>query len=59
MRKLILTLTLGWLIAANSGCAIPGYAGDPNRRCEEAIYTSENLSPLAGRVGAVLAARSA
>ncbi len=43
MRNLILTLTLGWLVSATSGCALPAYSGDPNRRAQEAIYTSENL----------------
>jgi len=43
MRKLILTLALGWLVSATSGCAIDGYSGDPTRRAQEAIYTSENL----------------
>jgi hypothetical protein len=46
MRKLILTLTLGWLISATSGCVIPAYTGDPNRRAQELIYTSENLRLL-------------
>jgi hypothetical protein len=46
MRKLILTLTLGWLVAVTSGCALPAYSGDPNRRAQEAIYTSENLRLL-------------
>ena len=43
MRKLILTLTLGWLVSLTSGCALPAYSGDPSRRAQEEIYTSENL----------------
>jgi len=43
VRKFILTLTLAWLVSATSGCAIPGYSGDPSRRAQEEIYTSENL----------------
>ncbi len=46
MRKLILTLALGWLVSATSGCVIDGYSGDPTRRAQEAIYTSENLRLL-------------
>jgi hypothetical protein len=46
MRKLILTLTLGWLVSATSGCSIPAYSGDPTRRAQEAVYTSENLRLL-------------
>ena len=43
MRKMLLTLTLGCLVCATSGCVIPGYSGDPVRRAQESIYTSENL----------------
>jgi hypothetical protein len=46
MRKILLTLTLGWLLSTSSGCIIPGYSGDPARRTQEAIYTSENLRLL-------------
>jgi hypothetical protein len=46
MRKMILTLTLGWLVSATSGCMLPAYSGDPTRRAQEAIYTSENLRLL-------------
>jgi len=46
MRKFLLTLTLGWLVSTTSGCIIPGYTGDPQRRALEAIYTSENLRLL-------------
>lgn len=43
MRTLILALTLGWLVSLTSGCALPAYSGDPNRRASELINTSENL----------------
>ena len=46
MRKLILSLALGWLVGATSGCALPAYSGDPNRRAQEEIYSSENLRLL-------------
>ena len=46
MRKLILALTMGWLVAATSGCALPAYSGDPTRRAQEEIYSSENLRLL-------------
>jgi hypothetical protein len=43
MRKLLLTLTLGWLVSATSGCVIDGFSGDPTLRAQESIYVSENL----------------
>jgi hypothetical protein len=46
MRNLILTLALGWLVCSTSGCAVPAYEGDPSRRAQELIYTSENLRLL-------------
>jgi hypothetical protein len=43
MRKLFLGLALGMLVATTSGCILPAYSGDPARRTQELIYTSENL----------------
>jgi hypothetical protein len=43
MRKLLLALTLGLLVSSNTGCIIPAYSGDPVRRTQQLIYTSENL----------------
>ena len=43
MRKLLLALTLGLLVSSNTGCLIPAYSGDPVRRTQQLIYTSENL----------------
>jgi hypothetical protein len=43
MRKLLLTLTMGWLVSMTTGCVIDGYSGSPERRAQELIYTSENL----------------
>jgi hypothetical protein len=43
MRKLLLGLALGMLVATTSGCILPAYSGDPARRTQELIYTSENL----------------
>ena len=43
MRHLILTFALGGLFALTSGCALPAYSGDPTRRAQEEIYSSEDL----------------
>jgi hypothetical protein len=43
MRKLIVAALLGLLVSTAIGCIIPGYSGDPARRTEELMYTSENL----------------
>lgn len=46
MRKLLLAVVLGLCVSPMVGCIIPGYSGDPNRRVQELIYTSENLRLL-------------
>ncbi len=43
MRKLLLAAAFGALISTTAGCIIPGYSGDPNRRTQQLIFTSENL----------------
>jgi hypothetical protein len=42
MRKLLLAAVLGILTSVTTGCIIPGYSGDPTRRVQELIHTSEN-----------------
>jgi hypothetical protein len=46
MRKLMLATLLGVCVGASTGCIVPGYSGDPVRRTQELIYTSENLRLL-------------
>ena len=43
MRRLLLALALGLLVGTTSGCLIPAYSGDPVRRTQQLIFTSENL----------------
>jgi hypothetical protein len=43
MRRLIFALLLGLLAGVTAGCIIPGYSGDPARRTQQLLYTSENL----------------
>jgi hypothetical protein len=46
MRKLFLGLAFGMLVASTSGCILPAYSGDPTRRTQELIFTSENLREI-------------
>ena len=43
MRKLLLALACGLLVGSSVGCIIPAYSGDPTRRNQELMFTSENL----------------
>jgi hypothetical protein len=43
MRRALLALALGLLVGATPGCILPAYSGDPVRRAQELIFTSENL----------------
>jgi len=43
MRRFVLSLICGILIGTSVGCLIPGYSGDPVRRTQEMIWTSENF----------------
>jgi len=46
MRKAVFWLCVAVLVAANTGCLIPLYSGDPVRRAQELIYTSEDLRAI-------------
>jgi hypothetical protein len=43
MRNLLLGLACGLLVATTAGCIIPAYSGDPVRRTQELMFTSEGL----------------
>ncbi len=43
MRRLLLALSLALTISPTIGCIIPAYSGDPVRRTQQLIFTSENL----------------
>jgi hypothetical protein len=43
MRKALLALACGLLVSSTVGCIIPAYSGDPARRTQELMFTSENL----------------
>ncbi len=46
MRKLLFAVLLGMSLASTTGCFVPAYSGDPTRRSQQLIYTSENLRML-------------
>jgi len=43
MRRIICSVVLACLVGASSGCIIPIYDGEPQRRAQQLLYTSENL----------------
>lgn len=46
MRAVLMSLTLGLLLSSTVGCLTPAYSGDPTRRTQQLIFTSENLRLL-------------
>ena len=46
MRKLALAAVFAMLLSTTVGCLIPAYSGDPNRRVQQLIFTSEGLRML-------------
>ncbi|MBX3412119.1 MAG: hypothetical protein KF708_05320 [Pirellulales bacterium] len=43
MQRLLLVLVLCLPLGSAVGCIIPAYSGDPVRRAQQLIFTSENL----------------
>ena len=43
MRKLLLAIVCGLAVSTSVGCIVPIYSGDPGRRAQQLIFTSENL----------------
>lgn len=46
MRTVVHSLTIGLLLSSALGCLTPAYSGDPARRTQQLIFTSENLRLL-------------
>lgn len=46
MRRLLLIAVVGLWLGSSAGCVIPAYSGDPARRTQQLIYTSEDLRSL-------------
>ena len=43
MRRFLLAGLLGLMLGLNTGCILPIYSGDPQRRTRQLIFTSEDL----------------
>jgi len=43
MRRLLLALVVAVGVTSSVGCMLPAYSGDPTRRTQQLIYSSENL----------------
>lgn len=43
MRRLITAILLAVALSTSTGCFLPIYSGDPTRRAEQLIFTSEDL----------------
>ena len=48
MRRILSTLLLSLALASSVGCFLPIYSGEPVRRTEQLIFTSEDLRTLLG-----------
>jgi len=46
MRKAVLMMCVAAVLATSTGCLIPLYSGDPIRRAQQLIYTSEDLRAI-------------
>lgn len=46
MRRLIVATLLCMALSTSVGCILPIYSGDPGRRTQQLIYTSEDLRNL-------------
>lgn len=43
MRKLLLAASLGVCLTTSVGCMTPAYSGDPVRRTQQLLFSSENM----------------
>ena len=46
MRRLLYTALLGFSLSTSIGCLLPAYSGDPTRRTQQLIFTSENMRAM-------------
>jgi hypothetical protein len=46
MRRIICALLLGLFLSTSVGCFLPMYSGDPTRRTQQLIFTSEDMRAL-------------
>jgi hypothetical protein len=43
MRRLLLAATASLMLGGGVGCILPAYSGDPLRRTQQLIFTSEDM----------------
>jgi len=43
MRNVLYVLVCGLILGTAAGCLLPAYSGDPVRRTQELMFTSESL----------------
>ena len=43
MHRLLLGIVAAVLLSSNTGCFVPIYSGEPSRRTQELIFTSEDM----------------
>ncbi len=46
MRRVIGAILLAIVVSSHVGCALPIYSGEPTRRTQQLVFTSENLRLL-------------
>jgi len=46
MRRLLIVGLLAIFLSTSTGCLLPIYSADPNRRTQQLLFTSENLRLL-------------
>ena len=46
MRRIVLCAVLAATIASSTGCFLPIYSADPQRRARQLLFTSENLRQI-------------
>jgi hypothetical protein len=46
MRRLVLAAAVSLVLFSFSGCFIPAYSGDPQRRAQELLYTSDDFTQI-------------
>ena len=46
MRRLFYGALLSVLLATSVGCILPAYSGDPARRTQQLMFTSENFRAI-------------
>ncbi len=43
MRRLLCGFMLAFVLASSTGCLLPIYSGDPVRRTQQLLFTSDNM----------------